>query len=127
IIFLRGGAVILAVPESSSTRAILRRLDEPDRPRELVPSGHRGDKRSAAPPPGGFRAESPFSRREPGGSARGCRGLLAELHRLPAVPRSHAPRGNAVFDAPRRVFGGAHPEGRRASRTAFPRGTVGTR
>ena len=41
--------------------------------------------------------------------------------------RSHAPRGNAVRDAlrPRR---GASPIGRRgASKTAFPRGTVGTR
>src|SRR5262249_39569299 len=38
------------------------------------------------------------------------------------TPRSHAPRGIAPPDAPRRVSKARHLTGRRASRRAFPRG-----
>ena len=48
--------------------------------------------------------------------------LLAERHRVATIPRSDAPRRNAVLDAPRRPSGQTQCRGRRASRNAFPRG-----
>jgi hypothetical protein len=43
------------------------------------------------------------------------------------LTRSHAPRGNAVLDAPRPRVRASPGVRRRASKTAFPRRTVGTR
>jgi len=54
------------------------------------------------------------SRPKRGRSAQSLRAFWLCLH-----ARSHAPRGNAVFDAPRRLASAKC--GRRASRTAFPR------
>jgi hypothetical protein len=68
-------------------------------------------------------AESAISRRE--------RRLLAELRHRSASPCSHLVptvlRGNALFDAPRRPTSRVQSEGRRASQSAFPRRSVGTR
>ena len=60
------------------------------------------------------------------GEARTRMDIALNSVRSGLLPRSHAPRGNAVPDAPRRLRCHVVGRGRGASKTAFPRRTVGT-
>jgi hypothetical protein len=53
--------------------------------------------------------------------------LRGEAHPGSGVPRSHGPRGNALFDAPRSPTGPAQPGGNRSVPDGIPTVPVGTR
>ena len=69
-----------------------------------------------------LRDQSPRFRRRPRGTGRD---LADHHHGKKAPPRSHAPRGNAVFDALRRALGSR--AGTRSVRDGIPTRSVGTR